>query len=102
MFEDDHDIWRWFAHKRLDSQGELSSSRTYNIIARPPQLRIFSDASKRAVGGYCVETGWFYRYDLSIKERSLVGSSESVVGVSDTISDTIINTLELPGIFVGA
>ena len=71
----------------------------YNIVTRPPQLTLFSDASKQAVGGYCSETGQYWRYDLSAEERSrFCGSSASVVGVNDDS----INALELLGMLVGA
>ena len=71
----------------------------YNIVTRPPQLTLCSDASKQAFGGYWSETGQHWRYDLSAEERSrFCGSSASVVGVNDVS----INALELLGMLVGA
>lgn len=99
MFHADLDFWRWLAANGLDASGECFSSPMYNIIIRRPSITMFSDASKRAVGGYCQETGRYFRYDLSPEERSrFVGSSKSVVG----INDMSINVLELPGMLLGA
>ena len=99
MFHEDLDFWRWFVKIGLASRGGQFFSPMYNVLIRPPKLTLFSDASKQAVGGYCVETGHYWRYDLSAEERSrFCGSSKSVVGVND-IS---INVLELLGMLVGA
>lgn len=67
-----------------------------------PMITMFADASERPVGGYCAETGWYYRYDLSVGERScFVGSSKSSKSV-DGVNDLSINILELLGMLLGA
>lgn len=42
----------------------------YDLVLRPPVRTLLSDASSCAVGGYCVETGMWWRCDLSTEERS--------------------------------
>ena len=71
----------------------------YHLLERPSQRTLISDASKTAVGGFCLETGVYWRYDLDAGERSrFCGSSKSVAGEND-IS---INVLELLGMVVSA
>ncbi|CAB1112908.1 unnamed protein product [Ectocarpus sp. CCAP 1310/34] len=56
----------------------------YNLVLRPPRLAIFTDASKSAFGGFCAETGAYFRRALTSDEQSrFVGSSKSVEGVDD-------------------
>lgn len=98
-FHDELDFWRWLVGRGLALRGGYLCSPMYNIVLRPPTLSVFTDASKSALGGYCTQTGQYFRYDLSAEEQSrFVGSSTLVVGVND-IS---INVLELLGMFVGA
>ena len=83
-FHDVLEFWRWFVAHGLASRGEQFTSPMYNIVTRPPQLTLFSDASKQAVGGYCLETGQYWRYDLSAEEQPrCCGSAASLVGVND-------------------
>lgn len=58
-FHDHLDFWRRFVATGLDSREWrfFPPQCTIIIIVRPPHLTAFSDASKRAVGGYCAETG---------------------------------------------
>ena len=99
MFHDELEDWRWFVEKGLVARGGSLCSPMFNIVARPPTFSILTDASKRAIGGYCPEGGQYFRYDLSEEEQSrFVGSSKYVVGEND-IS---INVLELLGMVVGA
>ena len=69
------------------------------LLERPTRRTLFSDASKTAVGGLCLETGVYRRYDLTAQEQSrFCGSSKSVRGV-DGLS---INVLDLLGMVVSA
>ena len=71
----------------------------FHSLERPTQRTLFSNASKTAVGGYCPETGVYWRYDLTAQEQSrFCGSSKSVRGVGDLS----INVLELWGLVVSA
>ena len=45
------------------------SSFVYNIIIRPPKLTMFTDASKSAFGGYCLQTGHFFCRERSAEEK---------------------------------
>ena len=83
----------------LDARGGTLSAPMYHLLERPSKRTLFSDASKTAVGGFCLETGVYWRYDLDAGERSrFCGSSKSVAGEND-IS---INVLELLGMVVDA
>lgn len=80
--------------------GEFTAPMS-NVFTRPQALRLFSDASKQAIGRLCVETRQYWRYDLSDEERSrFVGSSKAVVGVND--KDKTVYVLELICMLVGA
>lgn len=99
MFHDDIDFWRWLVQRGFAARGGHVTSPMYNIVVRPPRLAVFSDASKSAIGGYCVQTGSYFRYDLSADEQSrFCGANKYARGVND-IS---INVLELLGMVVGA
>ena len=72
-----------------------------HLLERPAQRTLFSDASKTAVGGYCLETGVYWRYDLTDQQQSRLffcGSGKSVRGV-DGLS---INVFEFLGMIVSA
>ena len=86
-FHADLEFWRWFAAKRVDALGGVLSAPMYQMLERPAQRTLFSDASKTAVGGYCLETGVYWRYDLTAQEQSrFCGSTKSVRGVNDLSS----------------
>ena len=56
-FQGDLEFWRWFVEEGLDARGRTLSAPTYHLLERPSQRTLFSDASKTAVGGFCLETG---------------------------------------------
>ena len=98
-FQGDLQVWRWFVEERLDARGGTLSALMYHLPECRSQCTLFSDASKNAVGGFCIETGVYWRYDLDAGERSrFCGSSKSVAGGND-IS---INVLELLDMVVSA
>ena len=98
-FHGDLEFWRWFVEEGLDARGGILSAPMYHLLERPPRRTLFSDASKTAVGGFCLETGVYWRYELDDGERSrFCGSSKSVADEND-IS---INVLELLGMVVSA
>ena len=83
--------------KGIDARGGVLSAPMYHLLERPAQRTLFSDASKTAVGGYCLETGVYWRYDLTAQEPSrFCGSSKFVRGVDDLS----INVLERLGMVV--
>ena len=95
----DLEFWRWFVEEGLDARGGTLSAPMYHLLERPFQRTLFSYASKTVLGGFCLETGVYWRYDLDAGERSrFCGSSKSVAGKND-IS---INVLELLGMVVSA
>ena len=71
----------------------------YQILERPARSTLFWDASKTTIGGFCLETGMYWRYELDTAEQSrFCGSREAIAGEND-IS---INVLELLGMVVSA
>ena len=99
-FHADLKFWRWLFDKGVDARGGVLSAPMYYLLKRPVQRTLFSDASKTAVGGYCLETSVNCRYDLTALEQlGFCGSSKSVRGVDDDIS---INMLERLGMVVSA
>ena len=91
------EFWRWFVDKGVDARGGVLPAPMYHLLERPAQRTLFSDASKTAVGVYGLETGVYWRSDLTAQEQSrFCGSSKFVRGV-DGLS---INVLELWGMVV--
>ena len=80
-FQGDLYFWRWFVEEGSDARGGTLSAPMYHLLERPSQRTMFSDASKTAVGGFCVEPGVYWRYDLYAGERSRFHwSRKSVAG----------------------
>ena len=71
----------------------------YHLLERPARRTLFSDASKTAIGGFCLEAGIYWRYELDTAEQSRFCGSSTVVTGENDIS---INALELLGMVVSA
>ena len=98
-FHVDLELWRWFVDKGIDVRGGVLSAPMLHLLKRPAQHTLFLYASKTAVGEYCVETGVYWRCDLTAPEPSwFCRSSKSVRGVDDLF----INVLERLGTIVSA
>ena len=98
-FQRDLHFWRWFVEEGLGARGGTLSAPMYHLLERPSQRTLFSDASKTAVGGFFVEPGVYWRYDLYAGERSrFYGSRKSVAGQNNIST----NVLELLGMVVSA
>ena len=80
------------------SEGGLSAP-VYRLVAPPPCCTLTSDASKHAVGGFCWETGQYWRYNLSEEELARFCGLSKHIQAQDTIS---INALELLGMVMSA
>ena len=64
----------------------------YNPVSRCPRRTIVSDASEQAVGGGCLRTGVYWRYDLRADDQARFrGSSRTV----EIMGDIFGNFLEL-------
>ena len=98
-FHGDLELWRWFAAEGLDARGGTLSAPMYRLLERPARRTLFSDAFKTAVGGFCLETGVYWRYELNDRERSRFSGSSGSVGCEDDLS---MNVLELLGMVVSA
>ena len=64
-FHADLELWPWFVDKAVDARGGVLSAPMYHLLERPAQQTLFSDASKTAVGEYYLETGVYWRCDLT-------------------------------------
>ena len=80
------------------SEGGLPTPM-YRLVARPPCRNSTSDASKHAVGGFGLEIGQYWRYDLSEEELARFCGSSKHLQSQDSIS---INALELVGMVMSA
>ena len=56
-FRGDLEVWRWFVAKRLDVRGGSSTASIYHLLERPSRRDLLSDASKTAIGGFCLDPG---------------------------------------------
>ena len=61
----DLEFWRRFIDNGVDTRDGVLSAPMYNLVQRPKQRTLFADSSKTTVGGYCLETGVYWRYDLT-------------------------------------
>ena len=64
------EFWRWFVDEGVDARGGVLSVPMCHLLERPARRTLFSDASKTAVGGYCLETGVYWRHDLTAHMKS--------------------------------
>ena len=98
-FHRDLEVWRSFVAEGLYARRGCVLAPMYHLLERPARRTVFSDASKAAIRGFCLETGIYWRYEPYPAEQScFCGSSKTVEGVND-IS---INVLELLGMVVSA
>ena len=103
-FHADLEFWWWLVDKGVDPRGGVLSAPMYHFQERPAQRTLFSDESNTPAGGYCLETGVYWRYDLTVQEQSrFCGSSKSVRGVDDLSINVIgLLVIGLLGIVVAA
>ena len=80
------------------SEGRLFAPM-YRLVARTPCRTLISDASKHAVGGFGLETGQYWQYDLSEEELARFCGSSKHLQSQDSFS---INVLELLGMVMPA
>ena len=98
-FHDDLEVWRWIVEEGMGtSEGGLSAPMC-RLVARPPCHHLISDAFTHAVGGFCLETGQYWRYNLS--EKTLARFRGSIKHLQSQDSSSI-NTIELLGMMMSA
>ena len=69
----------------------------YNLVSRPAKRTIFPDASKRAIGGYCLEAGCIVLEVWTSEGRT---GKISWIEPGRNINDISINALELLGVVI--
>ena len=79
-------------------EGETLSTPGHTATNRPAKRNYLSDASFKAVGGFCIEKEVFWRYDLPI---ALTVQLERKADLQETCTITM-NILELLGMVVTA
>lgn len=90
-FHADLEWWKWALCEQYLVDGVSLYSPFFNHTQWVPERHWFSDATLSAVGGFCAETGVWWRYDLTAEEKS-----RSVVGGRCAMHNAIsINLLEL-------
>ena len=98
-FHGDLKLWRLFVAEGLHVRRDSLSATMCHLLERPARCTLFSDASETAIGGFCLETGVYWRYELEPAEQSrFCGWSKAIAGEND-IS---INVFALLGMAVSA
>ena len=96
-FHDDISFWRMVVQRALRPEGGGRLSAPLLSLCLQPHVRtLWSDASGDAMGGYCLESGCWWRYDYDENVRSRV--RPKVFGRDDLS----INLLELLAMTVTA
>ena len=71
----------------------------YRLVARPPCRPLIPTASRHAIGGFCIETGQYWRYDLSEEDLVHFCGRSKHLQLQDSISS---NAPELLGMAMSA
>ena len=96
-FHADLDFWRLVIEMATGSDGFTRlEAPLFASFLQPPCRIIISDASGDAMGGYCLETGWWWRIDFPEDIRARLRKR---VGQRDDLS---MNVFELLGMVVTA
>ena len=95
-FHADVRFWRLMTSEEFARLGSHLSSPLHMFFLQRRSCTLVSDASGTAVGGYCLETGAWWRFDLDRNAKYRL--SEHVQGHNDLST----NVLELLGIVITA
>lgn len=94
----DVEWWRRRLTGGLAGREEELAAPCLRSVKQPHSRAWFSDASFKAVGGLCLETGACWRYTLTEEERARTTRSRKGVDVNRSS----INVFELPGMVMAA
>ena len=83
----------------MDTSGGVLPVPMCRLVACPPYRSLISNASKHAVGAFCLEISQYWRYDLYEEELARFCGSSKHLQSHDNIST---NTLNLVGIMMSA
>ena len=97
-FMADVEWWRWCLTEGLAGRGEELAAPFFRFVKQPHKRTWFSDASFEAVGGLCLETGVYWRYNLTGEERARTVRSRR----REHVNRLSINVLELLGMVMTA
>ena len=89
---------RWCLTEGLVGRGEELAAPFFRFLKQPHKRTGFSDASVEAVGGLCLETGVYWRHNLTEEERARTIRSRR----GKHVNRLSINVLELLGMVMTA
>ena len=69
-FMADVEWWRWCMTEGLAGREEELAAPFFRLLKQPHRWTWFSDALFEAVGWLCLETGAYWRYNLTEEERA--------------------------------
>lgn len=75
----DMGCWRWVASDGIWLEGGRLFAPAHHLVDRPPTRTWFSDASKSAAGGFCLNTCVWCRHDWTEDQRTRVRGSSFTV-----------------------
>lgn len=97
-FHADLEWWKWAVYQRALLEGVSLYSSFYKHVYWAPVRHWLSDATPKAIGGFCWELRVWWRYDLSVDEQCRL-SKDTTCALHNKLS---INLLELLAMVVTA
>lgn len=97
-FHADLEWWKWAVHQRCMLEGVSLYASFYEHVEWPVVRHWLSDATTKAIGGFCLELRVWWRYDLSVDEMRR-SSASTTCAAHNKLS---INLLELLAMVVTA
>lgn len=95
-FHADVEFWRLIVAWGMRSPAGTLEAPLYSLYPQRPSYTLWSDASGDALGGYCLESGLWWRLDLNANVRARLRSCKK------HRDDLSINLLELLGMVITA
>ena len=97
-FHSDIAFWNLMITEGLQRGADALAAPLHSFYLQDPFRSLFSDASGRAIGGFCPETGSWWRFDLDVDHHRRLSDARDVAP-RDQLS---INLLELLGMAINA
>ena len=89
----DVEWWRWCMTEGMAGRREELAAPFFRFVKQPHRRTWFSDASFESVGWLCLETGAYWRYNLTEEQRPRTVSRRR----GEHVDRLSINVLELLG-----
>lgn len=90
-FHGDLEFWRWFANAGFEAIGVCLSAPVYDLVSRPARHPMFFRRLQACcIGGDCLGTSVYWRYNLTEDEQARSrGSSLAVTGANGISFDIL-------------